>query len=182
MVLRKVYLFVIKSLLCIIVFLVLGIVCKKDIDYKNYVYKKVYQEHMDFSSAKSFYNKYLGGIFPIEDVFSATSKAVFNEELVYQGVSPYEEGAVLIVSYNYLVPAVSKGIVVYIGEKEKYGNVVIVEGDDDIDIWYGNLCNTMVNIYDVIDKGTYLGEACDNKIYIVYTKKNEVLDYRDYLG
>lgn len=178
----KIYLFIIKSLLCIIIFLVLGIVCKKDINYKNYVYKRLYQEHIDFSSMKAFYNKYLGGVFPIEDVFSTNSKAVFNEELVYQSINSYEGGAVLGVNYNYLVPSTSKGIVVYIGEKEKYGNVVIVEGDDGVDIWYGNLCNTMVNIYDVIDRGTYLGESCDEKIYIVYTKKNEFLDYKDYLG
>ena len=107
---------------------------------------------------------------------------VFNEELVYESINAYEEGAVLEVNYNYLVPSTSKGIVVYIGEKEKYGNVVIVEGDDGVDIWYGNLSNTMVNIYDVVDNGTYLGEVSDNKMYIVYSKKNEFLDYRDYLG
>lgn len=178
----KFYLFIIKSLLCIIIFLVLGIACKRNVDYKNYVYKRLYQEHIDFSSMKVFYNKYLGGVFPLEDVFGVSSKPVFNEELVYQSINAYEEGAVLGVNYNYLVPSTSKGIVVYIGEKEKYGNVVIVEGDDGVDIWYGNLCNTMVSIYDVIDRGTYLGESCDEKIYIVYTKKNEFLDYKDYLG
>lgn len=178
----KFYLFIIRSLVCIIIFLILGIVCKKNIDYRDYVYNKIYQENIDFSSMRVFYNKYLGGIFPLEDVFTVNSKMVFNEELVYESINAYEEGAVLEVNYNYLVPSTSKGIVVYIGEKEKYGNVVIVEGDDGVDIWYGNLSNTMVNIYDVVDKGTYLGEVSDNKMYIVYSKKNEFLDYRDYLG
>lgn len=178
----RIYLFIVKNLVCIIVFLVLGIACKRNVDYRDYVYKKIYQENIDFSNMKVFYNKYLGGIFPLEDVFTVNSKMVFNEELVYHSVNDYEEGAVLEVNYNYLVPSTSKGIVVYIGEKNKYGNVVIVEGDDGVDIWYGNLSNTMVNIYDVVDNGTYLGEVSDNKMYIVYSKKNEFLDYRDYLG
>ncbi|MBQ8681846.1 MAG: M23 family metallopeptidase [Bacilli bacterium] len=178
---KRVYFFLIKGLVCIILFLGLGIACKLNVDYKNYIYEKVYQDHFDFSGFKDLYNKYFGGIFPIENIYFEKAKLVFNEKLVYQGVESYEDGVMLSVGYNYLVPAVNSGIVVYLGEKDKYGNVVIVEGDNDIDIWYGNLCNNMVKLYDVVSNGDYLGESCDNKIYIVYTKKNEFLSYEDYL-
>lgn len=178
---NRIYRYLIKCMLCIGIFLCLGIICKADISYKNYIEKKIYQEHFDFSEVKSFYDKYLGGIFPIENISNSRLVSVFNESLVYQEVLDYEEGAMLKVDYNYLVPAVNGGIVVYVGEKEKYGNVVIVEGDNGIDIWYGNICNMMVKNYDVVQSGSYLGESCDNKIYVVYTKKNEFLDYCDYL-
>lgn len=153
-----------------------------DASYKNYIQKKLYQEHFDFSIIKGFYNKYLGGVFPIENVSDNVVTPVFNDGLVYLSNETYEDGVMLKVDYNYLVPAINRGIVVYIGEKEKYGNVVIVEGDNGVDIWYGNLCNVMVKLYDVVNDGSYLGESCDNKIYIVYTKKNEFLNYEEYLN
>lgn len=168
-------------LLCACLFLGLGIVCKSNLKYKDYVFKKMYQEYLDFSLVKSFYNKYLGGVIP-GGIINSDTKAVFNEELVYNSLTRYKDGVMLGVNYNYLVPAIDGGIVVYTGEKDGYGNVVIVEGDNGIDIWYGNLCNTVVKIYDVVSRGSYLGEVCDNKVYIVYTKKNEFLNYEDYLN
>lgn len=163
-------------------FLILGIVCKLDINYKTYVQKKLYQEHFDFSSIKFFYNKYLGGVFPLENISNVDVNPVFSEKLVYQDSVKYKDGAMLRVDYNYLVPSINGGLVVYVGEKDDYGNVVIVEGDNGIDIWYGNLCNVMVKIYDVVNSGSYLGEVCDNKMYVVYTRKNEFLNYVDYLN
>lgn len=177
----RVYRVLIKSMLCISLFLGLGIVCKSNSTYKSLVQKKLYQEYLDFSSIKVFYDKYLGGVIPTYNISNSGLQAVFDEELVYQSIGEYEDGAKLVVDYNYLVPVIEKGIVVYIGEKEKYGNVVIVEGDNGIDIWYGNLDNVMVNIYDVVDSGSYLGSVCDNILYLVYSKGNEILNYNDYL-
>lgn len=169
-------------LLCMSLFLGLAIICKRDINYKDYIYEKLYQDYFDFSRVSVFYDKYFGGIFPLENIANSGVVSVFNDDLVYQSVESYEEGALLRVDYNYLVPAIENGIVVYIGNKEKYGNVVIVEGYDGIDIWYGNLCNVVVKNYDFINSGSYLGEACDNKIYVVYTKRNEFLNYKEYLN
>ena len=163
-------------------FLGLGIICKLDINYKNYIQRKLYQEYFDFSDVKVFYDKYLGGIFPIENIYNNKMQSVFYEELIYQEAITYKDGVMLKVSYNYLVPAINGGVIVYIGEKKDYGKVIIVEGNNGIDIWYGNICNVMVNIYDVVNEGSYLGEVCDNKLYIVYTKKNEFLNYADYLN
>ena len=180
MILNKIYFYIIKCLVCVIVFLGLGIFCKLDSNNKELVYKKVYQEHLEFSKVKAFYNKYLGGVMPLEGISSGT-KAVFNEKLIYKSSSSYLDGALLEVDYNYLVPVIENGIVVFIGEKELYGNVVIVEGDSGISTWYGNICNSMVKIYDVIDKGSYLGEVCDNKLFVAYSKGGQFLNYKDYL-
>ena len=155
--------------------------CKGDVVFKKNVYNKIYQENFDFSLVKSFYGRYLRGIFPFEGIYEFGVMAVFNEDLTYQNAVSYEDGVMLMVNYNYLVPSTNSGVVVYIGNKDNYGNVVIVEGDNGLDIWYGNICNVMVNIYDVISSGSYLGESCDDKIYLVYSKGNEFLNYVDYL-
>lgn len=178
---NKIYYYFIKFLLCSSLFISLGIVCKLDNNYKIYLEQKIYQEYLDFSSVRLFYDKYMGGIFPIENSFNKGVVSVFNEELNYKVLASYKEGVSLEVAYNYLVPSINSGLVVYVGEKEGYGNVVIIEGDDDIDIWYGNLCNNVVSLYDFISSGSYIGEVCNNKLYLVYTKKNEFLDYRNYL-
>lgn len=166
--------------MCILIFLSLSIISKGSVYYKNIIKKYLYEETLEFSSIKNFYNKYLGGIFPLDNVTNKTNQ-VFSEEITYKDITSYKDGAMLGVTTSYLIPAINGGIVVYIGEKEDYGNTIIIEDSNNIDIWYGNICNSTVKLYDEIEKGSYLGEACDDKIYLVYTKKNKVLDYKDYL-
>lgn len=178
---KKIYVFFTKTLLCIILFLVIGIMCKADNEWKNLVYDKVYEDNISFSYFKNFYNKYLGGIFPIENITNNQVMQVFNEKLVYDDMLSYEEGVALNVLDHYLVPVVEEGIVVYIGEKEKYGNVVIVERNDGINVWYGNVCNVNVRLYDSLASGTYLGETCTDTLYLVFSAGNQYLNYEEYL-
>lgn len=177
---KRIYVFCVKFLLCLLLFLVVGIICKRNTNFKNLVKEQVYEQHLSFSVVKNFYHRYLGGIFPI-DVMSSDTSLVFNEKLIYSDLSIYEDGVKLQVGMNYLVPALKNGIVVYVGEKDKYQNVVMIEGDDGVDIWYGNLCNISVNLYDTVSSGTYLGEVCDEFLYLVFSKGNQFLDYKDYL-
>ena len=160
----------------------LAIICKKDPYYKELIQNKFYHDHLSFSYFREFYDKYLGGIFALDKVIHTQVNYVFNEKLDYSNVTSYEDGALLSVAKNYLVPSLENGIVVYIGEKSKYNNVVMIENNNGIDIWYGNLCNVTVKLYDHVESGTYLGEACGDFIYLVYTKGNEFLDYHDYLN
>lgn len=178
---KRLYVFFTKTLICFILFLVMAILCKKDVQYQNYVHSKIYEDSISFSSFKQFYNHYLGGIFPIENISSNNTNYVFSEKLVYEKASSYEDGVSLTVGYNYLIPNMEEGIVVYLGKKDKYGNVVMIENKDGIDIWYGNVCNVTVKLYDTVKVGSYLGESCDDIIYLVYSNKNKYLDYHDYL-
>lgn len=178
---KKIYQFFIKLWICCIIFLVLAILSKTNLQYKEKIKKYLYQDHLDFSLMKDFYHHYLGGIFPLTNITKYQTNYVFNEKITYQEIEPYQEGAMLKVSKNYLVPNSKEGIVVYLGKKEKYGYTVIIEGDNQVDYWYGNICNIMVKMYDQVPKGSYLGESCDEKIYFVVTKKNKTLNYQDYL-
>ena len=179
---KKVYFFCIKTLLCCILFLVVAIMCKKNLEWKMFVQDEVYENHISFSNFQNFYNRYLGGIFPLDDISTKSVEQVFNEKLNYEETVAYEDGVSLKVSTNYLVPAMESGIVVYEGEKDKYGSVLIVENSDGIDVWYGNFCNFTANLYDTVKAGDYLGEVCDSTLYLVFTKGNEYLAYEDYLG
>ena len=86
----------------------------------------------------------------------------------------------LTVNNKSLVNNISSGIVVYSGTKDDYGNTVIVQGVDGVDIWYGNLENIAVNLYDYIEAETIIGETKDEYLYLVIKKDNEFIKYEDY--
>lgn len=171
---------ILRSLTVIVIFLLLAIVCKSNKTYKDVIVTNLYEKNFSFTKIKKLYTKYLGGIFPLDKVTNDITP-VFNEQLEYINDSAYHNGVKLEVVDKYLVPILEEGMVVYVGEKENYGNVIIIEGIDGIDIWYGNIDTTTVELYDYVEKNTYLGQTKDNNLYLVYSKDGSFLDYKEYL-
>ena len=128
-----------------------------------------------FAYINNLYNKYFGKILP--SYSSNNTEEVFNEKLVYTNVNSYYDGYKLTVNNKYLVPLIESGIVVFIGNIDNYKNVIIVEGIDGVDIWYGNISSTSVKLYDYVSKGSYLGETNNNNLYLVFEKNQEYEDY-----
>lgn len=171
---------ILRSMVVVVLFLILAIVSKGNKNYKDMIATNIYEKNISFAKIKKLYTKYLGGIEPLDKV-TPKEVPVFNEELEYLDVSIYHDGVKLQVIDNYLVPIQEEGMVIYIGEKENYGNVVIIEGIDGVDIWYGNMETTTVKLYDYVDKFAYLGTTKDDTLYLVYQKDGEFLDYKEYL-
>lgn len=169
-----------RSMIVIVLFLILAILSKSNKTYKDLIVKNIYEENISFAKIKSLYDKYLGGIAPLDKAIDKEI-TVFNEKLVYDNASLYHDGVKLEVANNYLVPIQEEGMVIYIGEKENYGKVVIVEGIDGIDIWYGNMETTTAELYDYVLKNNYLGTTKGNVLYLAYQKDGKFLDYKDYL-
>ncbi len=169
-----------KILICLIIFVTLLIVVKVKPELKDKIYDFVYEDQFSFSYVNNLYKKYFGDILPFENIAPEDEK-VFNEKLEYDNASLYKDGVALEVNNNYLVPIIESGIVVFIGEKENYGNTVIVQQIDGIDVWYGNVNISDIKIYDYVQKGTLLGEVLDNNLYLVFQKEGKYLDYKDYI-
>lgn len=148
---------------------------------KEYIYKNVYQDNISFAKINEMYKKYLGTILPFDDILVEPTKTVFNEEFVYNNLEKYKEGVKITVDNNYLMPVLDSGIVVYKGEKENYGQTIIVQQVNGIDLWYVNVKNDSIKLYDYIEKGSLLGECINNEIYLYYQKNGEFLDYNEYL-
>lgn len=172
--------FCIRSFIVVIIFLFLAIICKSNSSFKDTIYKNVYETNLSFTTFKNFYEKHLGGISFLDKMVSDV-KPVFNSTLEYSNSSKYYDGVSLDVTTNYLVPVLESGIVVYIGKKEHYGNVIIIQGMDGVDISYANMYSSSVSLYDYIEKGDLLGEVSGNKLYLVYSKDGKVLNYEEYL-
>ena len=115
------------------------------------------------------------------NVVKENTKLVFNENLVYKDTNIYKNGIQLNVEKNYLIPVIESGIVVFIGNKDDYGKTVIIEQTDGVSIWYGNVDNINVSLYDYVSKGEFLGEAKGDLFYMVFQKNGEYIKYEDYL-
>lgn len=170
----------IKLLMVYLIIITLSIICKSNKSYRDIIYNNIFGSSINFSYARNFYNKYLGGVLNIKD-FNNT-KSVFNDKLKYYELTKYKDGVKLKVGYNYLVPVINSGIIVYIGNKDDYGNVIIIEDSNGVYNWYGNICNYNVKMYDNINSGDYIGEACDDYMYLVFTKGKQILDYKKFIN
>ena len=169
-----------RLLITIIIFLIALISIKENPSLKSVIIENVYEKSFQFTKIKQLYQKYFGNILSVDKIV-AEETPVFNEKLSYSQKHMYKDGVALSVSKNYMVPVLESGIVVFIGEKEDYGNTVIIEQIDGVDVFYGNINTTDIKLYDYIEKGSLLGEVKDQKLYLVFQKDNKYLDYNEYI-
>lgn len=176
---NKINIFFLKLFLVAIIFSIFTISIKKDTKLKTTIYNKVYNSNFSFAVFKNIYNTYIGNVIPFQNIFN--EKKVFDEKLEYKSLSKYNKGVKLTLNPNYPIPIIKDGIVVFVGEKEKLGKTVIIQGSDGIDIWYGNLSNTNMKLYDYVEKNSIIGEAKNNELYMIFQKDGVEIDYNKIL-
>ena len=170
-----------KLLILIIVTLMTLITLKSNPDLRTNFYKNVFEKNIKFASINKLFKDKFGVPIPFSNIIeNKETKQVFSEKLKYIEKSKYLDGVKLKVDNNYLVPNIENGIVVFIGKKDNYGDTVIVEGTDGVDIWYCNVKSSL-KLYDYIEKGSLIGEALSSDIYLVYKKEGKVLNYEEHL-
>lgn len=167
--------------LTILLLLVLGVIIgiKTNKDFKQFVKVKVFEETFPFSKINSLYQKYFGTSLPFEGVLKNDTETVFKEKLSYSKKEKYQDGLKLTVSKEYLAPVLESGMVVFIGDKETYGKTVIIQQIDGIDVWYSNMDNINVNLYDYIEKGTLIGSVKESSLILLFKKDGKILDYEN---
>lgn len=160
-----------------IIFVLISIIFTNMSDNNLFLYKEyVFTESLPFTKIKSWYENLFGSVLPS----SNDTQVVFSENFTYESIEEYLDGEVLTVEDNSIINNIESGIVVFIGEKEGYGNTVIIQGVDGADIWYGNLTNISVNLYDYLEEETVIGSTIDNKLYLVIKKDDTYIKYEDY--
>ena len=133
--------------------------------YKN----NVLENNISFSKLRSYYDKY----------FIGKKDEVTKEDIMVSNQVEYE---MIDGRYKYLkeeVNLIESGIVVYVGEKDNLGNTVIVQGVDGIDVWYSNLNDVKVSLYDYVSNGDLLGLS--NEYYLISLYKDgNLITYEEY--
>ncbi|MBQ8472670.1 MAG: M23 family metallopeptidase [Bacilli bacterium] len=168
-----------KVLVCFILVITCLILFKSNSSFKEFISNNVYQDNISFAYLNNLYNKYFGDLLP--NINNETTTPVFNEKLEYNSYNIYLDGYKLSVSNSYLVPIIESGIVVFMGNIEGYGESIIIEGIDGVDIWYSNILNPSVKLYDYVTKGSFLGEVNGNELYLVFERNQEYLKFDEYI-
>ncbi len=141
---------------------------------------EVFEKSLSFTKLNNWYTNLFGSPLPVQSIPSgmqAVNESVENFE--YQ---KYHDGIIAYVPKESTVNTLNSGIVVFIGEKENYGPIVIVQGIDGVDVWYGNITNINVSLYDYVEKQSIIGSAIESHIYYVIEKDGMYLNYDEYLS
>ncbi len=157
------------------------IMLKGNSKFRSFFYHHVFDSNFSFAKINELYESHFGSSIPFKETFKNKLAPVFNETLKYQEANKYKDGVKLVVDNNYLVPALKKGIVIFIGDKEEYKNTIIVQQSDGIDVWYSNLDNIPLKLYDFVKEGSLIGETIDNNLYLVFKKDGKIIDYKEHL-
>lgn len=160
--------FINKVLISIILVLLILIFCNQNENFKNKVKELLFFNTIDFSFINNFSNK-------ISDIFKINETLNVGDFDFEKLVSDYKDG-VMIKSNDHDIKNIYSGIVTYIGENEDYGYTVIIQGSNGYDIWYGNLDNTDLKIYDYVEDGILVGSFTD-KYYLVIQKDGKYVSY-----
>ena len=173
------HIFILKFFIVVIVFSFGTLIIRKNVLIKNTIYTKLYKNNISFAYIKNLYNKYIGNILPLQNTLK--EKQVFKEKLEYKELSKYDNGIKLTLSESYSIPIIMGGIVIFSGEKENFGNTIIIQQSNGINTWYGNLSNTNMKLYDVVEDNQIIGEAKNNELYMLFEKDGEYIDYKEVL-
>ena len=169
-----------RFLVFVVIMLIGLILLKSNASLRESIYKNVFQNNLKFAKINEIYEKFFGSSLPLTGNKSNISMAS-SEKLQYKSLKKFKDGAKLMVSDSYAIPIINSGIVVFTGEKEGYGNTVIVQGADDVEIWYSNLKDIKVSMYDYLKKGSIIGEANGDNFILVFTKDGKVQDYKKFI-
>lgn len=169
-----------RFLVLIIITLSCLIVLKSNSSLRGKIYRIVFESNIKFPKINELYEKYFGSSLPLTGDKSNLSM-VSSEKINYTKKEKYKDGVKLTVSDGQAISLLKSGIVVFSGEKEGYGNTVIIEDADDVEVWYCNLKDIKVDMYDYLKKGDIVGETNGDNLVLVFTKEGEVLDYNKFI-
>lgn len=162
---------VILVLLCAIF---INISDKNLIMFKDYLFN----DTLAFTKINELYTKYFGSIVPQE---IASTIPVFDNGKNYTNIEKMDNSFKVSLNSN-TFSFLEGGIVVFIGEKDGLGKTIIVQGNDGVDIWYSNLSNVNIKMYDYVEKDNIIGEFSDNFVILTLMEEGEYIGYSKYLS
>ena len=169
-----------KILLSVIFILISCIYIHLDENNLKKYQKYIFEDNLTFAKINSEYQKFLGSLFPSvtsnNDAILASNNVSLNEYYNIDNYTLYK----IKVNDNSPINVITSGIVVYLDEKEGYGKTIIIQGIDGYDIWYGNVTDPSVKLYDYVEKGTILANSNSNYYYNVFYKDGNKVTYEEY--
>lgn len=168
-----------KVLLSVILVLTCTIYIKLSPDNLNFFKSHVFESNITFTKINNWYHSVFGNILPSfkEPDTSLVSSNVDGIKRV-----DYLDGYKLSVSKNTPLKTIASGLLVFLGEKEGYGKVAIIQGVDGVDIWYGGIMDTDYKLYDYIESNSIIGNTIEDYYYLLFLKDGQYLKYEEYIN
>jgi len=146
--------------------------------------KKLYKEHvlensLGFTKINNLYQDLFGSVDILNEPKDDSTSVFFNN-IDYSSVENFKNGVKLTTGINEVVNVITSGIVVFIGEKDDLGNTIIIQGNDGVDIWYSNITDTNIKIYDYVESGSIIGTSNSDFIYLTINKDGKYITYEEY--
>lgn len=168
-----------RTLIAIILLLIGIIFYKTDTSNKELINKYLYEDNWDFINVKNIFEDKIGKIIPVSKT---------NSELVMSNgdftTNPYvfkNDLTIFSLKEDTNITTLCGGIVVFMGNKDNLGNTIIIQGNDGIDIWYSNITNSNISLYDYVDKNTIIGESVNKSITLKISKNGNFISYEEYI-
>ena len=168
--------FINRVLISLCLLIICLILIKVSPKAKDFIKTKVFNSAFNFSLVNKYYEKYFGSLNINKSVDSQTVSGQIN----YEEGEKYLDG-VRVKTLGNNVYAIESGIVIFKGNKDGYNDTIIIQTSNGYDMWYGNLKNINVNIYDYVNKNDLISESND-KLYLVINKDNKFYTYKEYLS
>ncbi len=169
----------ISRVLITVIFVLGSIIFTNVSDDNKALYQKyVLEDSLEFTKINELYQSIFGDV-DITKKDNPDSEVVFGD-VTYTNIEPFKNGVKLTVDMNEAISVIASGIVVFIGEKEDLGNTIIIQGNDGVDIWYSNITENDIKVYDYVEAGSILGSSNSENIYITINKDGEFINYEEY--
>ena len=169
----------ISRVLITVIFVLGSIIFTNVSDDNKALYQKyVLEDSLEFTKINELYQRIFGDV-DITKKDNPDSEVVFGD-VTYTNIEPFKNGVKLTVDMNEAISVIASGIVVFIGEKEDLGNTIIIQGNDGVDIWYSNITENDIKVYDYVEAGKILGSSNSENIYITINKDGEFINYEEY--
>lgn len=127
--------------------------------------KQTMTQEFQFAAISKWYEQQFGeplAILPTEKKSTESpSYAIPATGRVLEKFAENGQGIMVETDSNASVEAMSEGIVIFAGTKEKIGKTVIIQHADGSESWYGNLGTITVKLYDFVEKGKEVGKAAN---------------------
>ena len=172
----------ISRVLIAIIFVLGSIIFTNISDDNKALYQKyVLEDSFEFTKIKELYQSVFGSVDMTKQDKSDDTEVVFGD-IQYTNMESYQNGVKLTVGMNEAVNVITSGIVVFIGEKDNLGNTIIIQGNDGVDIWYSNITDTDMAVYDYVEAGSIMGTSNGEDIYITISKDGQFMSYEEYMA
>lgn len=145
------------------------------INFNNYFFN----DTLSFTKINNLYTKYFGNIIPTK---VSNTTPVFENNNSYNNITEFNDNSYELTLNSNMFHYLESGVVVFIGEKENFGKTIIVQGIDGVDIWYSNLDNINLTLYDYVEKDSIIGEFKENKAILTFIEDGNYIDYEKYLS